>query len=213
MAVIPLHKIGSFEKLLSECTRMAFAEEVAERNGYGREELPAFLRIAREVVRECGRKGSFASRLIREGTEGEKPVTACVLTLGEGVDHLQDRYREKGDMTAVYMAEVISNEILMKSYAAYDRMLTETTKYRIAAFLFPGSSKECPLSDTEKIVTLLSAPVQCLTSFCMVPKKSVAFYAYLTEEKEKDCQSICETCSRKDCRHRREGKSGKEKSE
>ncbi len=211
MAVIPLRRIGPFEKLLSECTQMAFAEGVAERNGYGREELPELLRIAGEVVRESGRKGSFASRLIQEESEGKRPVTACVLTLGEGVDSLQDRYREKGDMTAVYMTEVISNEILMKSYAAYDRMLTETSKYRIEAFLFPGSSKDCPLSDTEKIVTLLSAPVRCLTSFCMVPKKSVAFYAYLTEDKEKECRSICETCSRKDCRHRREGKGQEEK--
>lgn len=42
-------------------------------------------------------------------------MTVSVLTLGEGVDRLQDRYRERENMTAAYMAEVISNEILMKA--------------------------------------------------------------------------------------------------
>ena len=131
-------------------------------------------------------------------------MTVSVLTLGEGVDRLQDRYRERENMTAAYMAEVISNEILMKSYEAYDRMLAETTDYRVKEFHFPGSEEAYPLSDIGKILDMLGAPVQCLTSFCMVPRKSVVFYAELTREKGNVCRSVCQTCEKRSCPYRRE---------
>ena len=131
-------------------------------------------------------------------------MTVSVLTLGEGVDRLQDRYRERENMTAAYMAEVISNEILMKSYEAYDRMLAETTDYRVKEFHFPGSEEAYPLSDIGKILDMLGAPVQCLTSFCMVPRKSVVFYAELTREKGNACRSVCQTCEKRSCPYRRE---------
>lgn len=204
MAVISLHKIAPFEQLLSSCQQADFLEETARRNGYGRKDMTELSRIAREVVRESGRKGSFVSKLIQEEAEGRRPVTVNVLTLGEGVDRLQDRYREKENMTAVYMAEVISNELLMKSYEAYDRMLAETTAYRVKAFHFPGSEKAYPLSDIGKILRMLGAPVQCLKSFCMVPKKSVVFYAELTKEKGDVCQTVCQTCEKRNCLYRGE---------
>lgn len=205
MAVISLHKIAPFEQLLSRCQQADFIEEAARKNGYGREDLPELSRIAGEVVRESGRKGSFTSKLLQEEAEGKRPVTVSVLTLGEGVDRLQDRYRERENMTAAYMAEVISNEILMKSYEAYDRMLAETTDYRVKEFHFPGSEEAYPLSDIGKILDMLYAPVQCLTSFCMVPRKSVVFYAELTREKGNVCRSVCQTCEKRSCPYRREG--------
>ena len=205
MAVISLHKIAPFEQLLSRCQQADFIEEAARKNGYGREDLPELSRIAGEVVRESGRKGSFTSKLLQEEAEGKRPVTVSVLTLGEGVDCLQDRYRERENMTAAYMAEVISNEILMKSYEAYDRMLAETTDYRVKEFHFPGSEEAYPLSDIGKILNMLGAPVQCLKSFCMVPRKSVVFYAELTREKGNACRSVCQTCEKRSCPYRREG--------
>lgn len=204
MAVISLHKIAPFEQLLSRCQQADFIEEAARKNGYGREDLPELSRIAGEVVRESGRKGSFTSKLLQEEAEGKRPVTVSVLTLGEGVDRLQDRYRERENMTAAYMAEVISNEILMKSYEAYDRMLAETTDYRVKEFHFPGSEEAYPLSDIGKILDMLDAPVQCLKSFCMVPRKSVVFYAELTREKGNACRSVCQTCEKRSCLYRRE---------
>lgn len=205
MAVISLHKIAPFEQLLSRCQQADFIEEAARKNGYGREDLPELSRIAGEVVRESGRKGSFTSKLLQEEAEGKRPVTVSVLTLGEGVDRLQDRYRERENMTAAYMAEVISNEILMKSYEAYDRMLAETTDYRVKEFHFPGSEEAYPLSDIGKILNMLGAPVQCLKSFCMVPRKSVVFYAELTREKGNACRSVCQICEKRSCPYRREG--------
>ena len=204
MAVISLHKIAPFEQLLSRCQQADFIEEAARKNGYGREDLPELSRIAGEVVRESGRKGSFTSKLLQEEAEGKRPVTVSVLTLGEGVDRLQDRYRERENMTAAYMAEVISNEILMKSYEAYDRMLAENTDYRVKEFHFPGSEEAYPLSDIGKILDMLDAPVQCLKSFCMVPRKSVVFYAELTKEKGNACRSVCQTCEKRSCLYRRE---------
>ena len=204
MAVISLHKIAPFEQLLSRCQQADFIEEAARKNGYVREDLPELSRIAGEVVRESGRKGSFTSKLLQKEAEGKRPVTVSVLTLGEGVDRLQDRYRERENMTAAYMAEVISNEILMKSYEAYDRMLAETTDYRVKEFHFPGSEEAYPLSDIGKILDMLGAPVQCLKSFCMVPRKSVVFYAELTREKGNACRSVCQTCEKRSCPYRRE---------
>ena len=204
MAVISLHKIAPFEQLLSRCQQADFIEEAARKNGYGREDLPELSRIAGEVVRESGRKGSFTSKLLQEEAEGKRPVTVSVLTLGEGVDRLQDRYRERENMTAAYMAEVISNEILMKSYEAYDRMLAETTDYRVKEFHFPGSEEAYPLSDIGKILDMLGAPVQCLKSFCMVPRKSVVFYAELAREKGNACRSVCQTCEKRSRPYRRE---------
>lgn len=225
MAVVELKKISYYEALLRECAEEAFVRHVAEKYHYAGEETQMLLQIAQEVHRAILQKGSLCSAVVHsltprhqemeqasangsvEQTEGPHgnaggTVTACVLTLGEQVDTLQERYEEKGDLAAAYMVEAFCNEILMKCYAVYNQMLAQTTDYHVARLHFPGSEDAYPLPIVRDVIQRLHAPVKCLHSFCMIPKKSVVFLAELTTDEAAVCEGICSTCNRKDCENR-----------
>lgn len=52
----------------------------------------------------------------------------------------------------------------------------------------------------------LALPVTCNTAYCMIPKKSVVFYAELTKDPFTKCAGICLGCGRRDCPNRMEEK-------
>lgn len=52
----------------------------------------------------------------------------------------------------------------------------------------------------------LALPVTCNAAYCMIPKKSVVFYAELTKDPFTKCAGICLGCGRRDCPNRMEEK-------
>ena len=149
-------------------------------------------------------------------------VREVVMTLGKGVDDLQEQFLADGLLTEAYMVEVLGSEILLLAYVAYNAWVKERTESAVRRYHFlgtgesfsvktvtgqgdfEGQSIQIPLG-IETIPRMLERsglPVTCTEGYCMVPKKSVAFYAELTKDKTVVCEGICMGCSRTDCPNR-----------
>ena len=172
---------------------------------------------------------------------GDAGVRAVVMTLGAGVDQLQEEMLAAGKLTEAYMVEVLGSEILLLAYSALNTWVKEHTDFVVKRYYFLGVGEyvtiqkdqwesidgegidgECTDEDgktagnrTEaaakislELATLpdmlerSGLPVTCTEGYCMMPKKSVAFYAKLTKDRTATCEGICMGCGRKDCPNR-----------
>ena len=144
------------------------------------------------------------------------------MTLGAGVDELQGAYLEEGKLTEAYMVEVLGSEILLLAYTTYNTFVAENTDAVVKRYYFLGTGEKVVLkgnpgkgdseTDAQALDLRLEAlpgilersglPVTCTEGYCMLPKKSVAFYAELTKDKAAACEGICMGCGREDCPNR-----------
>ena len=125
---------------------------------------------------------------------------------------------QNGFLTASYMIEVLSSELLLESYRAYTEWVVVHRNLHVARLHFLGSvagesgSSEKKLNDRLQLENLpvllweLQMPVTCNEAYCMIPKKSVVFYAELTKDAFTKCSGICLGCGRRDCPNRMEDK-------
>lgn len=191
-----------FCELIENMTTLSFLERVAKRYHYLQEDLPELLTVA-EKMQECVfREASFEIGEIQTAQESDRPRQAVVMTLGGGVDRLQNAYVEKEKLTESFMIEALGNELLLCAYGVWNRWIEAETEYHVASYLFPGSSEAYPLQELPELLADISKTVTCNESFLMIPKKSVAFYAFLTKEPGVRCEGVCQGCNRKDCRNR-----------
>ena len=137
---------------------------------------------------------------------GIPPVCLCVaMTLGEGVDALQEHLSEEGELTRCYMAEALGNELLLEAYASFHQWVEKSQGrgVHVARYHFYGGEEALPLEKMrEALMELGQDAVTCNDCFCLRPKKSVVFVAELTADPAVACQGICVGCDRKDCPNR-----------
>lgn len=131
----------------------------------------------------------------------------CVVTLGAGIDAMQEIYTEAGELLSVYMLDCLSSVMLEKAYEQIEQILFEETGLHVGKYQFPETG--VALGQVYEILKEMSIqmeklPVTCNESCMMSPKKSVVFIVGM--EKEKKNVSICDTCPQKNCEHRREKK-------
>ena len=143
------------------------------------------------------------------GVDAQTPGMCCpvCITLGSGVDCLQDRYLEEKLLTEAYMIETLGSELLLKAYPQWNAWVASGDKYLVRRYHFLGSSPEYPITDLPALLEKLQMPVVCTEAYCMIPKKSVAFYAELVDAHTAgitECEGICAGCGRKDCENRME---------
>lgn len=141
---------------------------------------------------------------------------AVGITLGKGIDELQEKYLQNGFLTESYMIEVLSSELLLESYRAYTEWLVVHRDLHVARLHFLGGeiseTSEQKISSLLRLANLpmllqeLALPVTCNAAYCMIPKKSVVFYAELTKDPFTKCAGICLGCGRRDCPNRMEEK-------
>lgn len=161
-------------------------------------------------------------------SKGERSFLAVGITLGKEIDELQENYLQDGLLTESYMIEVLSSELLLKSYQAYTEWVAAHRELHVARLHFLGTEisgsdvsgsitldsedsdkKLCNRLRLENLPTLLQElqlPVTCNEAYCMIPKKSVVFYAELTKDAFTKCAGICLGCGRRDCPNRMEEK-------
>lgn len=135
--------------------------------------------------------------------EKGKRAAICVVTLGAGVDALQEIYTQSEEMLNVYMLECIGSTMLEKAYKQVEQMLYEETGLHVSKYQFPGN--ETAIEQVRSILEEMSVhmedmPVSCNEACMMQPKKSVVYIVGLEKEKVETC--ICDTCQKKDCAHR-----------
>ena len=184
-----------FRKVIDRCVEEEFLRGVGDKYHYLPEDRERMRQTAL-VMQGIIEKEAFFQHALKEG---EKLFDSVVISLGEGIDRLQDAYSEKGELTSAYMVEILAGELLLIAYTAYNQYMERTTDCHVARYYFPGSEKEYPLTMISSILSRLSTPVICNECYCMIPKQSVAFLALLTKDKSVRCPGICVGCGRKDC--------------
>lgn len=124
------------------------------------------------------------------------------VTLGAGLDKLQAAYTENGCLSESYMVEALASELLLQAYTAYNIYVAEQTDYHVARYHFLGSEAEYPINMLPDLLKRLDAQIICNEAFCMLPKKSVAFVAELTDDETVHCRGICIGCNSRRCPNR-----------
>ncbi|MCM1214712.1 MAG: hypothetical protein NC331_09130 [Lachnospiraceae bacterium] len=196
-----------FAETLDEFPAPAFLEKVRGKFHYAEEQLPELQAAAEEMLPLMREEAFWESRSVFSGkpcrTEAPDAEFAyVVMSLGKGIDRLQESYSEKGLLTQSYMIEVLAGELLLEGYGAYNRYVRKNTDLHVARYHFPGSEEAFPLEMLPKLLGKLTREVTCNPAFCMVPKKSVAFVCELTRDENVRCQGICVGCGNLYCPNR-----------
>lgn len=204
-------------------TEPLFLKEFALKYHYDEEQNETLACVARKM-QECiladirdgkavwnaGNVAQDAGNDAADGGVDRQTLGMCCpvcITLGPGVDRLQDRYLEEKLLTEAYMIETLGSELLLKAYPQWNAWVASGDKYLVRRYHFLGSSPEYPITDLPALLEKLQMPVVCTEAYCMIPKKSVAFYAELVDARTAgitECEGICAGCGRKDCENRME---------
>ena len=208
-----------FDNLVDCMTEALFLQEFSRKYHYENDQMTLLTEVSfamQERIRldnRKGRAGWMADNGRQEQMEREKPVGCPVcITLGSGVDAIQETYLTAGLLTEAYMVETLGSELLLKAYPQWNGWVAAQGKHRVSRYFFLGSEEQYPIEQLPELLRILQVPVTCTPAYCMLPKKSVAFYAELTDitpgmtgKDDKDfCEGICVGCSSKNCPNRME---------
>lgn len=134
----------------------------------------------------------------RRNTELSAERLAVIVTLGSGVDELQNRYVQKERLTEGYMVECISMELLRVAYERAAECIHAHTGKWISGFDFVGDA--IPLSYMEEIFRQLAPrEVSFNQAYMLSPKKTVVFLSDLCGERKDSYCHICADCSYISC--------------
>lgn len=205
-----------FFETLTECmTEELFLREFSKKYYYEEPQLPALAAVAasmqKSIVRDvqaglagwsCQGDGGIQSG-VPDGNNSAPECGVCI-TLGPGIDALQEDYLQQGLLSEAYMVETLASELLLKAYPQWNDWVAAQGKYHVRRYHFLGSEVKYSLEGLPKLLKELEVPVSCTPAYCMLPKKSVAFYAELTEEQDVSCEGICAGCGNQNCPNRME---------
>lgn len=194
-----------FPVLLEEFVSFGFLEKVRKKFHFEEEQIEQIREVAEEMLSVLQRE-AFWVRDVYE-TAYEK----VAMSLGQGVDILQERYSEQGRLLQSYIVEVLAGELLMRGYDAYNRYIAEHTDWHVARYHFPGSEEAFLLEMLPELLQDLTQEITCNAAFCMIPKKSVVFISELTQDETVHCQGICVGCGNAACPNRVKGNQQKER--
>lgn len=206
-----------FSRVAEKCGKADFLEAVREKAHYSEEDRELFWDVSERILARMESEAMVSAKDLRD-EQGEVYAQEVVMTLGAGVDDLQEDFLKKGQITEAYMVEVLGSEILLQAYAIYNAWVKEQGEYAVKRYHFLGTEEyreighadgglvsrgfSLKLETLPKLLERSGLPVTCTEGYCMVPKKSVAFYAELTSDKSQVCEGICMGCGRADCPNR-----------
>lgn len=195
-----------FRDLLEKFTEPVFLERVGRKFHFGETQSEKLQAVAEEMLPLMYGEAFWERRTscVWNAYQMQNSGAAyedVVMSLGSGLDRLQDKYTEKGALSESYMLETLASELLLDSYGAYNRYVQENTDWHVARYHFPGSEEKLSL---EMVPMLLkgSERITCNAAFCILPKKSVVFIAQLTQDMQTHCEAICAGCSNLHCPNR-----------
>lgn len=132
----------------------------------------------------------------------EQERLAVLVTLGAGVDALQDACMEKERLTESYMVECIAMELLGNAYEQSAERIYDHYGLWIGRFEFLGSA--APIEETEALFRLLEPrEISYNQAYMFTPKKTVAFYTTLTKKRQTSYCNQCDACRNTKCAHRK----------
>lgn len=163
---------------------------------FGDAGLPLLKTVYEAGFKECRPSLFFRLNYMDTGT-------AVLITLGEGVDTIQNRYMEEGKLSEAYAMECLSMEVLNKAYLRTEEILLEVCGLWRTAYRFPGSG--LPLAMAAKIADAFGQKeVTYNGAYALIPKKSVAFIMEVQKEKPKAAGEniLCSGCGNEKCAYR-----------
>lgn len=189
-----------FTELLDAFLEADFLETVQKKFHYGERQIEELMAVAEKML-PVMRKEAFWERGVAHSyrEDADTAYEDVVMSLGKGVDDLQEDYSRKGMLMEAYMLETLAGELLMKGYSAYNRYVRMNGPWHVARYHFPGSEEDFPLEMVPDILSRLDTRIRCNSSFYMKPKKSVVFMAELTRDETVWCEGICTGCSSMNC--------------
>ena len=126
---------------------------------------------------------------------------AVIVTLGSGVDELQDRYMLRERLTEGYMVECVSMELLRLAYEQAAEHIHERLGGWMSGFQFVGD--QIPFEHMEEIFGYLAPQeVNYNEAYMLRPKKTVVFLTNLCDERAGSYCHICEDCTNLTCQNR-----------
>lgn len=190
-----------FREILEHCTSNGFIKDISKKYHYSEQDAPLLLSVVGRMRQCMLREAGWEQRMFLD--EEQRAYAEVVMTLGPGVDALQEEYVRQGLLSECYMVEALGSEILLLGYEAYNRWVEAHTAYHVARYYFLGSEERYPLANLPHMLERLAeVSVSCNDAYCMLPKKSVAFYAALTEDPQVSCRGICVGCDSLNCPNR-----------
>lgn len=198
-----------FPEVLEAFLSSDFLEGVRRKFHYGDTKTAAFRAVAQEMLPLMREQAFWDSRAFsaenhQPGESADAVYESVIMSLGGGLDALQERYGEEGRLSESYMLEVLASELLLKGYGAYNRYVQENGDRYVARYHFLGSEEAFPLELLPELLQESAGQIACNAAFCLIPKKSVVFVSELTQDAKVQCESICIGCHNLHCSNRAE---------
>lgn len=198
-----------FPNVLDKFLSPTFLEGVRKKYHYEETQASEFQVVAEEMLPLMREEAFWERRVSLEGNKHQSEEynmmhEKVVMSLGNGVDRLQEKYSKRELLSQSYMIEVLASELLLQGYAAYNHYIRENTDWHVARYHFLGSEEDFPLEMLPDLLKELTPLITCNSAFCMLPKKSVAFIAELTQDDKVQCRGICVGCNNLNCSNRME---------
>lgn len=189
-----------FSEVLDKVLSPVFLRKVREKYHFTEVQAEELRTVAKEMLPYMREEAFWESGDFQ--AENNRGARCVVMSLGMGVDCLQENYSRTGMLLRAYMIDALAGEIFFEAYKAYHRFVEKNTGFHIVRYHFWGSEEAFPLEMLPRLLSSLDSQVTCNAAFCMTPKKSVAFVAEMTSDENVQCMGICGGCSRKKCEHR-----------
>lgn len=120
------------------------------------------------------------------------------LTLGSGIDALQELYLDRNCLSEAYMIECIALELLTKAYREFVKSVQKKTGRWAEKIDFLGDSYPVELLP-ELYQEFGQMDISYNEKLVLSPKNSVVFLLPMTDKKQENACSICGNCSNKMC--------------
>ncbi len=180
------------ETRLSECLTDSFLEEVRRSRHYEPEDRKLLAGVAADMA-VCLRRQECA--YLAKKKDGS--VVVC-MTLGGGVDLLQERYGRTGRLLESYMVEHIACALLSRGYEEIFAWIHGHMGGYVKTCHFFGGEDGYPLEGIREALSLVGdCRIRCSEAFCLTPSKSTVFLAELSATAPDRAPAPCLACGRR----------------
>ncbi len=178
----------------------ALIQRVSGKYHYSEADLETLCQVASQMNRALKGQCGF---WLNDGEMNTEMTVGVVMTLGAGIDQLQEEYTVQGHFVECYMTEVIAEELLLEGYIAFNRWVAESTGYHVKRYHFCEEGAGLSLEQMPHILAASRCDaVTCNEAYCLKPRKSVIFRAELTTDAGTVCEGICAGCNNEYCANR-----------
>ena len=197
---------------VEQLNKDAFIEQVMRKYHFSTEEKEALQQVYEKVRTYMAPYAIYRINTRMRGVpllDAEQSALVA-MTLGEGVDRLQEYYEREHALSESYMVECVANELLLQMYADFNQSYPKFHRRYVKRYVFVG--EEIPLDGMQKLLAEVYGrqpadigqenDITANEYGVLQPSKSVVFFALLSDNPEQRCQGICMNCGNTECENR-----------